>query len=102
MFGAEVDEPTAARMVARGREAGINFIDTADVYADGRSEEITGRIIKAERSAWLLGTKVGHAKPPGANDRGLSRRKIMNSIVGSLRRLGTDYIDIYYLHREDS
>src|SRR5205823_4713920 len=61
MFGAATDEPTAARIIARAREQGVNFIDTADVYAGGKSEEIVGRAIAAERDWWVLATKLGNA-----------------------------------------
>ena len=74
MFGGPTDEPTAARIIAKAGEAGVNFIDTADVYTEGRSEEIVGRAIKADQHGWILATKV--ANPTGAepNERGLSRR----------------------------
>ncbi|GGH09506.1 oxidoreductase [Alsobacter metallidurans] len=101
MFGAQTDEATSNRIVARGREAGVNFIDTADMYAEGRSEEIVGRAIKTERSWWVLATKVGNPMGQGPNGRGLSRRYVMEAAEASLRRLGTDVIDVYYLHKED-
>ena len=101
MWGREVDEPTAQHIADRGREAGINSIDTADAYLGGLSEEVAGRIIKRDRQAWVLGTKLGYAKGSTINDQGLSRRWIIRSAEASLKRLGTDYIDIYYFHRED-
>lgn len=101
MFGGPADEATSARIVARAREAGLNFIDTADMYTDGRSEEITGRAIRAERSWWILATKVANPTGPGPNERGLSRRRVVEACEASLRRLGTEWIDIYYLHKED-
>ena len=101
MFGGPTDEPTAARIIAAARNAGVNFIDTADVYTEGRSEEIVGRAIAAERSRWILATKVASPVGPGPNDRGLSRRHVIASCEASLRRLGTETIDIYYLHKED-
>ncbi|MCX8102565.1 MAG: aldo/keto reductase [Geminicoccaceae bacterium] len=101
MFGGPADEPTSRRIVALAREAGLNFIDTADVYTDGRSEEITGRAIRAERSWWILATKVANPTGPGPNERGLSRRRVIEACEASLRRLGTEWIDVYYLHRED-
>jgi aryl-alcohol dehydrogenase (NADP+) len=101
MFGGPTDEPTAARIIAAARDAGVNFIDTADVYTEGRSEEIVGRAIAAERSRWILATKVASPVGPGPNDRGLSRRHVIASCEASLRRLGTETIDIYYLHKED-
>ena len=101
MFGGATDEPTSARIIDSAREAGINFIDTADVYNEGRSEEVTGRAIRANRDAWVLATKVANPTGSGPNDRGLSRVHVMRAAEASLRRLGTEVIDIYYLHRED-
>ena len=101
MFGGPTDEATAARIVASARDAGINFIDTADQYTDGRSEEITGRAIKAKRDWWVLATKVANPTGEGPNGMGLSRQWIMRACDASLRRLGADHVDIYYLHKED-
>ena len=101
MFGGPTDEQDSGRIIATSREAGINFIDTADVYVEGRSEEITGRAIAPERSRWVLATKVCNPMGEGPNDRGLSRRWLMLACEASLRRLGTDWIDVYYLHKED-
>jgi len=101
MFGGPTDEATARRIVARAREAGLNFVDTADIYTEGRSEEITGRAIRAERSWWILATKVANPTGPGPNERGLARRRVIEACEASLRRLGTEWIDIYYLHKED-
>jgi len=101
MFGGPTDEPLSARIIAKAHEAGVNFIDTANVYNEGRSEEVTGRAIASARSYWVLATKVANAMGQGPNDRGLSRRHIMEAAEASLRRLGTDWIDIYYIHRED-
>ncbi|WP_406856322.1 aldo/keto reductase [Alsobacter sp. KACC 23698] len=101
MFGGPTDEPTAGRIIGRAREAGVNFIDTADMYTEGRSEEVVGRAIKADRSRWVLATKVGNPMGDGPNGRGLSRQWVMQAAEASLRRLGTDVIDIYYLHKED-
>jgi aryl-alcohol dehydrogenase-like predicted oxidoreductase len=101
MFGGPTDEPTAGRIIASAREKGVNFIDTADQYTEGRSEEITGRAIKAGRDWWVLATKVANPTGDGPNGRGLSRKWVMEACEASLRRLGTDFIDIYYLHKED-
>lgn len=101
MFGGATDEPTSARIIDRGREQGINFIDTADAYNAGRSEEVVGRAIRARRSEWVLATKLANAVGPGPNDRGLSRRHCQIATEDSLRRLGTDTIDVLYLHKED-
>ena len=101
MFGGPTDEATAGRIVASARAAGVNFTDTADVYTEGRSEEIVGRAIRGERDHWILATKVANPTGPGPNDGGLSRRHVIAACEASLRRLGTEAIDIYYLHKED-
>jgi aryl-alcohol dehydrogenase-like predicted oxidoreductase len=101
MFGGQTDEAASGAIIDAAREAGLNFIDTADVYNEGRSEEITGRAIKGDRDAWVLATKAANPMGPGPNDRGLSRRRLMLACEASLRRLGTGWIDIYYLHKED-
>jgi len=84
-------------------EAGINFFDTADVYSDGASEEITGRMLKkfARRDEYVLATKVNNPMGKGPNQRGSSRKHIMEGIDASLKRLGTDYVDLYIIHRLD-
>lgn len=101
MFGGQADEATANRILRHAAEAGINFVDTADVYEEGRSEEIVGRAVASDRERWVLATKVGNAMGEGPNRRGLSRRWLHLACEASLRRLGTDWIDLYYLHRED-
>ena len=101
MFGGPTDEPTAGRIVARAREQGINFIDTADGYTGGRSEEVVGRAIKADRSWWVLATKCANPTGQGPNARGLSRRHLQHAVEASLRRLDTEVIDLLYLHKED-
>src|SRR5215469_740444 len=77
MFGGATDEPTSARIIAKARDAGVNFIDTADAYAGGRSEEIVGRAIAQNRNDWILATKVANPMGKGPNRGGLSRRWIM-------------------------
>ncbi len=101
MFGGATDEATARRIVDRAREAGVNFIDTADVYNEGRSEEITGRAVRNDRDWWVLATKLANPTGPGPNDRGLSRRHCVLAAEASLRRLGVEAIDVLYLHKED-
>jgi aryl-alcohol dehydrogenase-like predicted oxidoreductase len=101
MFGGATDEATAQRIVDSATEQGINFIDTANVYNDGRSEEITGRAIAANRSHWVLATKFANPTGTGPNDRGLSRVHAFRAVHASLQRLGTDVIDILYIHKED-
>jgi aryl-alcohol dehydrogenase-like predicted oxidoreductase len=101
MFGDRTDEAEAREIVAIARDGGVNFIDTADVYSQGESERITGRLIAAEKDRWVLATKVANPMGDDPNNRGLSRRWLMTAIDASLRRLGTDHVDIYYLHKED-
>lgn len=101
MFGGPADEAESRRMIAAARDAGINFIDTADVYNGGRSEEIVGRAIQGERDRWIVATKLNGVMGQEPNQRGSSRKWIYEAVRNSLRRLATDYIDIYYLHRED-
>ena len=102
MFGGPTDEATAARIVASARDAGVNFIDTADQYTDGRSEEITGRAIKAKRDWWVLATKVANPTGEGAERQWAFRANgSCRPATRACRRLGTDYVDIYYLHKED-
>ena len=101
MFGGATDEPTAARIVGRAREQGVNFVDTADAYNGGRSEEFVGRAVRADRDWWVLATKLANPTGPGPNDRGLSRRHCLLGAEASLRRLGTEAIDVLYLHKED-
>ena len=101
MFGDQTAEADAATIVDATRAAGINAIDTADVYAKGESERIVGRLIKADRSRWVLATKVANPMGDDPNERGISRRWITHAVEHSLRRLGTDWLDLYYLHRDD-
>lgn len=101
-FGARTEEREAREIIAAAIAAGVNFVDTADTYAEGRSEEITGRAIAGERNRLVLATKLANANGPGPNDRGLSRKWIMAEARSSLKRLGTDFIDILYLHKEDN
>lgn len=99
MFGGETDEATATRIIGKAFDQGINFIDTADVYHAGRSEAIVGRAIAARRDSWVVATKFGFPSAQGPNAQGQSRKWIMQSVEASLKRLGTDYIDILYFHR---
>jgi len=99
-FGEETDEVTARTMMDLFLEAGGNFVDTADVYGktSGLSEEIVGRALKGRRSKVILATKVNFPTGSRPNDRGLSRVHIMQAVEASLRRLQTEYIDLYYVH----
>jgi aryl-alcohol dehydrogenase-like predicted oxidoreductase len=101
MFGGPTDEATSNRIVARAHAQGINFIDTADAYNEGRSEEVVGRAIAPARAWWVLATKLANPTGPGPNARGNSRRHIVSAVDASLRRLSTDWIDLMYLHKED-
>ena len=102
MFGDQTDETEAGRIVAASRDAGINAIDTADAYAGGESERITGRLIAADRERWVLATKVFNPMSSDPNDRGLSRRHMIRALDASLKRLGTEWVEILYLHRDDA
>ncbi|WP_226529543.1 aldo/keto reductase [Metabacillus niabensis] len=97
-FGKEVNEEDSINMVHRFLDQGGNFIDTADVYVGGESEKIVGKAIKERRSEVVLATKVRMRVGPHPNDFGYSRRRIMEGIDQSLKRLNTDYIDLYQLH----
>ena len=101
MFGGPTDEATSSRIAAKAREAGINFIDSADAYNGGKSEEVVGRAISNSRSGWVLATKLANPIGDDPNHGGLSRRWVLQAADESLKRLGTDYIDVYYLHKED-
>jgi aryl-alcohol dehydrogenase-like predicted oxidoreductase len=130
-FGRQVDEKESLRIMERALDVGVNFIDTADMYVNGVTEQIVGKAIKGKRNSIVLASKAGHlrrlakkygeqkvsgpidlARPrpftpwpggeeTGPNDMGLSRKHIMQAIEGSLKRLGTDYLDIYYAHMPD-
>ena len=99
-----LDQALADRIVARALDAGVNFIDTADVYSEGLAEEITGKAMRNSgrvRTDVVLATKVFGPTGAGPNDRGASRGHIMDGVKASLRRLGTDYIDLYQIHALD-
>ncbi len=101
MFGGQTSEPVSTRIIGKAKDQGLNFIDTADVYNEGRSEEVVGRAIRADRDHWILATKMCNAMGPDPNQNGLSRRWMFQATDQSLTRLGTDWIDIMYLHKED-
>ena len=100
-FGAQVDQPTAASMLDLCLERGINFVDTANVYNKGASETIVGQVLRGRRDKVVLASKVGIRAGDEPHDVGLSRRTIQHQIEASLRRLQTDYLDLYYLHQPD-
>jgi aryl-alcohol dehydrogenase-like predicted oxidoreductase len=95
------DERAAREIFNAYRESGGNFIDTADFYGQGASEQITGRLLGGCRSQFILATKVGQAMGPGRDERGLSRAHILRAVDASLERLRTDYIDLYQIHAVD-
>jgi aryl-alcohol dehydrogenase-like predicted oxidoreductase len=101
-FGRELAEECSSEIIARFLGAGGNFIDTADVYAKGSSEEITGRAIKGVRDDVVLATKVRFPMGEGPNDVGLSRKHVISGCEASLRRLGTDYLDLFQVHAWDA
>jgi len=101
VFGRFAEEPEAHRIIHHALNCGVNFIDTANVYVNGVSEEVVGRAIKGRRNKVVLATKVHGKMGQGPNDQGNSRRHILAQIEESLRRLDTDWIDLYQLHRPD-
>jgi aryl-alcohol dehydrogenase-like predicted oxidoreductase len=99
-----LDEAAAEPIVKAAIDGGVTFFDTADTYSDGVSEQITGRLLGRlfdRREDYVLATKVYFPMGTGANDRGLSRKHVLSAIDASLRRLGTDYVDLYQIHRWD-
>src|SRR5229473_1495583 len=100
----EVDQKGATAIVARSFEAGVNFLDTADVYSQGNSEKLTGQALKdigVKRSEVIVATKCYGRSGPGPNDIGASRGHVMDSVSRSLERLQTDHIDLYQIHGTD-
>ena len=101
-FGSRADEQTSIKIIEHALELGVNFIDTAESYTQGRSEEIVGKAINGKRSQAIIATKFGHVRTVGPKERGGSRSYIIKALENSLRRLNTDYIDLYYLHYPDT
>ena len=101
MFGGDADDATAAAIWRAARDAGINLFDCADVYNDGRSEQVLGRLMREERDQVVVASKAYFPVGTGPNDRGSSRYHLVRAVEASLRRLATDRIDLYYLHRFD-
>jgi aryl-alcohol dehydrogenase-like predicted oxidoreductase len=101
-YGGSVEEDTATACIHRAYELGVNFFDTANVYARGRSEEVVGAALRQfPRDSYVLATKVYFPMGDGPNDRGLSRKHVWEQCHASLRRLGVDHIDLYQCHRYD-
>ncbi len=100
-FGGQADEGTSARILAKAIDAGINFLDTANAYNKGQTESILGRLLDGRRHRYVLASKVFNRMGDGPDEAGLSRAAIFRGVEDSLRRLRTDYLDIYYLHQPD-
>jgi aryl-alcohol dehydrogenase-like predicted oxidoreductase len=100
-FGGDADDATSAALFARARDAGVSFFDTADVYAQGRSEEILGKLIAPCRDRVVIASKAYFPTSDDVNARGSSRYHLVRAVEASLRRLATDRIDLFYLHRWD-
>ena len=100
-FGSTMTDSDAAKCINLARKHQINFIDCADAYSDGNAEKLLGKLLKRDRDSWVLATKVGQQDGPPERKMGLSRKWIMSAIDASLKRLGTDYVDIYYMHHRD-
>ena len=101
MFGGATNEQDSIEIIHRAMDDGINFIDSANVYNDGEAESILGKAVSGRRDRVVIATKVFGARGDGPNDQGNSRVHIFNEVENRLRRLDTDYIDIYILHRRD-
>jgi len=100
-FGLEVDEAGAAAVVNRALDLGVTFIDTANIYHAGRPEELVGKALRGRRHEVVLATKAAGAMGEGPNQRGASRKHLLDSVHDSLRRLQTDYVDLFQLHHPD-
>lgn len=100
MFGDQTPLAEAADIVAHAQEHGVNFLDTADVYTRGASEEMLGQVLAGRRHDWLIATKLGNKMADAPNHASYSRHWVLTEVENSLRRLRTDHIDIYYLHRD--
>ena len=100
-FGNEVDESAAATIVGRALDLGVTYFDTSDIYYEGRSERFLGSALRGRRHEAIIATKASGAVGPGPNDRGASRKHLFDALHASLRRLDTDYIDVYQIHQPD-
>ena len=102
MFGGPTNEKDSIRIIHKSLDAGINFMDTANVYNDGESERIIGKAVRGNREKWVIATKVHGSMGDDVNAAGSHRFNIMSAVEASLKRLDTDHIDVYYLHRWDA
>lgn len=100
MFADQTDAAAAADIVALARERGVNFVDTADVYGHGAAESMLGPLLQSDRDRWVLASKVGNAMSKQPNESRYSRKWLTRALEGSLQRLRTDYLDVWYLHRD--
>lgn len=101
-FGDQIDNQTAREVFLRAYDSGVNFFDNADIYAEGRAESVMGEVIRElPRASLVISSKVFWQTMPGVNGRGLSRKHVFDSCHASLKRLGTDYLDLYFCHRFD-
>jgi aryl-alcohol dehydrogenase-like predicted oxidoreductase len=100
-FGASADEGTTIGIINQALDMGVNSIDTAEMYAQGRSEELIGKAVKGKRSRVIIASKFGHPRTVAPDQQGGSRSYIVKAVESSLRRLNTDYIDLYYFHHPD-
>ena len=100
MFGDQTDQAVALQIIADARAAGVNFIDTADVYSTGKAESMLGDLLKGSRHDWVIASKIGNKMSERLNESQYSRTWMMRECEASLQRLQTDFIDIYYLHRD--
>lgn len=101
MFGDQTDRDEAGRIMASALEQGVNFIDTADVYTRGASETMLGELWQGQRHQWVLASKVGNKMSEAPNEVGYSRSWMIRAVEASLKRLQTDYLDVYYMHRDN-
>ena len=102
MFGGPTNEKDSIRIIHRALDAGINFLDTANVYNGGESERVIGKAVSENREKWVIATKVHGTMGDDVNESGSHRFHIMSAVEASLKRLGSDHIDVYYLHRWDA
>src|SRR5437868_3635461 len=100
-FGGQADAAASDRILGVAADAGINFLDTANSYNRGTSEEILGKLISGRRDKFVLASKVFNRMGPGADEQGLTKAAMHKALEDSLRRLQTDYLDVYYLHQPD-